>query len=115
MGTVAPTNAGLTDLLKILSNVGSPLVSSTLSTPKMQAALASASPADIVKLSNAALQLQEAEGMFSSSGTSSSGSTGLQSLFSAMDSFSGSSGGGADSWSDSGSAQQTLASLGIFG
>ena len=69
MGTVASTNAGLTNLLQTLSSVGSPLTS-TLSTPALQSALQHASPADIVKLSDAALQLQATDQMFGVSNTS---------------------------------------------
>lgn len=69
MGTIASTNAGLTDLLQTLSSVGSPLTS-TLSTPALQSALQNASPADIVKLSAAALQLQATDEMFGVSDTS---------------------------------------------
>ena len=63
MGTVASTSAGIADLLQTLSNAGSPLAS-TLSSPALKSALQNGSPADIVKLSDEALQLQETEGLF---------------------------------------------------
>lgn len=60
MGTVSSTNPGLANLLQTLSNVDSPLLSSqsTLS------AIENSSPADIVKLSDAATQLQEVGAIF---------------------------------------------------
>jgi hypothetical protein len=69
MGTVASTNAGLTDVLQTLSSVGSPLMS-TLSTPALQSALQNASTSDIVKLSDAALQLENTEELFGTSNSS---------------------------------------------
>ena len=68
MGTVA-SSAGVADLLQALSSAGSPLAS-TFSSPAMQAALQNASPADIVKLSDQALALQETDVLF---GVSNSG------------------------------------------
>ncbi len=64
MGTVAPVNPGVADLLQILSNAGSPSLSSALSSSPVQAALQSASPADIVQLSIQATQLQVANDLF---------------------------------------------------
>jgi len=60
MGTVSSTNPGLANLLQTLSSVDSPLLSSqsTLS------AIENSSPADIVKLSDAATQLQEVGAIF---------------------------------------------------
>ena len=71
MGTVGSTNAGLNDLLQTLTSIGSPLTS-TLSTPALQSALQNASPSDIVKLSDAALELQSTDALFGVSDTSGS-------------------------------------------
>ena len=74
MGTVA-SSAGIADLLQTLTSVGSPLAS-TLSSPALQSALQNASPADIVKLSDQALQLQETDALFGvPDSTDSSGSS----------------------------------------
>jgi hypothetical protein len=72
MGTVPPTNAGLSNLLQTLSNIGSPAVSNALGSPAVQQALQNASPGDIVKLSEAALELQQTGAMFGVSSSSSS-------------------------------------------
>ena len=80
MGTVASTNAGIANLLQTLTSTGSPLASSTLSST-LQSALQNASPADVVKLSDAALQLQETDAIFGVSDTSNASS-----LFSALES-----------------------------
>lgn len=63
MGSVASTNAGLTDLLQNLTSSSSPLASE-FSSPTMQSALESAPPGDIVQLSNEAIQLQEVGTLF---------------------------------------------------
>ena len=81
MGTVAPTSAGIADLLQTLSNFGSPLVSSTQGSTALQSALQNAPPEDTVKLSEAALQLQEVEEIFGTSNPS-----GGDNLFAAIDS-----------------------------
>jgi hypothetical protein len=69
MGAVASTNPGLADLLQTLSNVNSPLLSS----PSAVSALEKASPADIVKLSTAATQLEEMTSIFADSNASAFG------------------------------------------
>ena len=66
MSTVASVNPGVTALLQILSNAGSPALSSALSTTNIQSALQAASPADIVQLSDQAVQLQVANELFAS-------------------------------------------------
>jgi hypothetical protein len=67
MGSIAPANPGLTDVLQLLSAAGSASVSSALSSPAVQSALQDASPADIVHLSAEALQLQSVTGLFGGS------------------------------------------------
>jgi hypothetical protein len=70
----ASTNPGLAETLQLLSNSGSPQLSSLLSSPSVQSALSNASPSDLVKLSDQALQLQVVEGLFGeSSGSPSTG------------------------------------------
>jgi hypothetical protein len=66
----AVANPGLADVLNILSNSASPALSSLLSSSKVQSALQNASPADLVQLSDQALQLQAVDSLF---GTSDSG------------------------------------------
>lgn len=67
MSAVSSTNPGLANLLQTLSNVDSPLLSS----PNALSAIENSSPADIVKLSVAATQLQEVSAIFGDSQTTS--------------------------------------------
>jgi hypothetical protein len=70
MGSVSSANPGLQNLLQTLSNLNSPVLSS----PAVTSALQTASPADIVQLSEAATQLEGVDAMFgiaNGSGTSS--------------------------------------------
>ena len=60
MGSVSSTNPGVADLLQTLSKVGSPLASSS----KDVSALEKASPADLVQLSTAAMQLENVDTLF---------------------------------------------------
>jgi hypothetical protein len=66
MATIAAVNPGVSDLLQILSNAGSPSLTSALSSTNIQSALQAASPADIVQLSDQAVQLQVANDLFAS-------------------------------------------------
>lgn len=68
--TSTPINPGLADVLNIISNGASPALSSLLSSSKVQAALQNASPADLVQLSDQALQLQTVESLFGNAGGS---------------------------------------------
>jgi hypothetical protein len=73
MSSVAATNPGLSSLLQTLSAT-SPQLSSILSSSTVQSALKNASPQDIVKLSQQALELQQVSSLFGSSiGTQSVG------------------------------------------
>jgi hypothetical protein len=83
-------------MLQNLATV-SPQLSSILSTPKVQSALASASPGDLVELSNEALQLQQTSVLFGTAdGTQSIGPTSTSdSLISALSS--GASGSDSES------------------
>jgi hypothetical protein len=60
MSSVSSLNPGVADLLQTLSNLGSPLASSS----KDVSALEKASPADLVQLSTAAMQLENVDAMF---------------------------------------------------
>jgi hypothetical protein len=73
MGSVASTNSGLSDLLQILSNDNSPLLS-TLSSPAVEAALEKAPPSDIAQISKEAQQLQIADAIFGDAGSSATAS-----------------------------------------
>ena len=64
MSSVSPISTGISDLMQMYSNVATPAMSSLLSSSQMQAALAKASPVDIVQLSDQAMQLQEVAGLF---------------------------------------------------
>ena len=74
MGSVSTSaNLGVTDLLQTLSNLNSPVVSSKTAV----SALESASPADLVQLSSAAIELSNVDAMFGISTSSSSGTSNL--------------------------------------
>jgi len=69
MSAVSATTTGVSDLMKTLSSVEPPSVSSLLSSSSVQSALAKASAADIVQLSDQAMQLQEVGGLFGAAST----------------------------------------------
>ncbi len=62
MSTVSAT--GITDLMQLLATSAPSALSSLFSSSSMKAALGKESPADIVNLSEQAMQLQEADGLF---------------------------------------------------
>ena len=66
MGSVSSANAGVTDVLQMLSNLNSPVLSS----PAVTSALEKAPTADIVQLSMAATQLENVDAMFGISNSS---------------------------------------------
>jgi hypothetical protein len=70
------STSGLVNLMQMLTNGAPPAVSSVLASQNVQAALAKASPTDIVQLSDQAMQLQMADGLFGGSNTSSQASLG---------------------------------------
>lgn len=83
MGSVSSVNAGVADLLKTLSNLDSPVLSSS----RVTSALEKAPVADIVQLSMAANQLEGVDAMFGiSDGAGSAGATGNAQLLSAANS-----------------------------
>jgi len=75
MSTVSSVNPGVSDLFQALSNTGSSSVTSVLSSTSLQSKLAGASSRDVVKLSEQALQLQQANGLFSASAGSQTAAT----------------------------------------
>jgi len=77
MSSVATVNPSLASLIQNLSQNVSPLASS----PKVEAALESASPSDIAQLSAAAVQLQTVSSLF---GTSDPNQTDSNSLFASL-------------------------------
>jgi hypothetical protein len=66
MTSVSANPSGIADLLQTFSGTG------TLPSTKVQTALQSASPGDIVQLSDQAVQLQQAGDLFAGSGSSTS-------------------------------------------
>lgn len=80
MGSISSVNPGITNLLQTLSNVDSPVLSS----PSVLSALQKASPSDVVQLSSAALQLENADAMFGMPAPNSS-TTDLTSLLATLE------------------------------
>jgi hypothetical protein len=64
------SNPGLSDALQFLTNSASPALASLLSSSSVKTALQQAPAADLVKLSDQALQLQEVDGLFGNAGAS---------------------------------------------
>jgi hypothetical protein len=77
MGSVSSTPADLSDVVQTLS-AASPLLSSVLATPNVQSALASASPEDLVRLSDDAMQLQQVGMLFGNDASTQSNPFGTQ-------------------------------------
>jgi hypothetical protein len=67
MTTVSADPSGVADLLQTFSGTGASASSSALSSTKVQTALQSSSPGDIVQLSDQAVQLQQVTAIFASS------------------------------------------------
>jgi hypothetical protein len=67
MTSVSSDPTGIADLLQTFSGTGASASSSALSSTKVQTALKSASPGDIVQLSDQAVQLHQVAGLFASS------------------------------------------------
>ena len=82
MGCIASVNPGVASLLQTLSSNEPSLLSSMLSSPTVESALESSSPADVVQLSNQVLQLQAIDELFGTPDTSTTSSTLLAGLFS---------------------------------
>src|SRR5580692_1236108 len=75
MSAVTSVNPGIADLSQLLSSTGSASISSALSTPSVQSALQNASPVDVATLSQEAVELQEANGLFGSPGSTQTAAT----------------------------------------
>jgi len=75
MGSISSTNPGLSELLQSLTNSGSDVLSSILSTPNVQSALEQAPAGDVVELSDQALQLQVVGALFGSPTTDTTNDT----------------------------------------
>jgi hypothetical protein len=75
MSSVAAPNSGTASLLQFLSGAGSPLTTSVTSSPSVQSAIQDASPVDLAQLSAQAVQLQQADGLFSVSSSADPGVT----------------------------------------
>jgi len=67
MTSVSADASGVADLLQTFSGTGASANSSALASTKVQTALQSASPGDIVQLSDQAVQLQQVAAIFASS------------------------------------------------
>lgn len=78
------STSGLVNLMQMLTSAAPPAVSSLIASKNVQAALAQSSPQDIVQLSDQAMQLQMADGLFGGSGTSSQGGLTMADLFASI-------------------------------
>jgi hypothetical protein len=78
------SNSSLNYLMQMLTSAAPPAVSSLLSSTNVQAALAKSSPTDIVQLSDQAMQLQMADGLFAGSSTTPQGSLTMANLFASI-------------------------------
>jgi len=86
MSAVTSVNPGIADLSQLLSNTGSASISSALSTPSVQSALQNASPVDVATLSQEAVELQEANGLFGSPASSTTAAASSSLLLQALNS-----------------------------
>jgi len=86
MSAVSAANPGIASLSQLLSSAGSATLTSALSTPAVQSALQNAPAGDIVRLSDQALQLQEAASLFGLPASSSTAATPDSLLFQALNS-----------------------------
>ena len=73
MSTVSATNTttAVSDLMQAFSASAPPAIASLLSSTKVESALDKASPADLVQLSDQAMQMQEVNGLFGSAASTS--------------------------------------------
>ncbi|MGD0773542.1 MAG: hypothetical protein ABSC05_12040 [Candidatus Solibacter sp.] len=117
MNPVTSTNAsGTANLIQLLSSSGSPLRAAGQSASQIQSELQNASPTDIVELSEQALQLQVADGVFGNADTAQTdgffGASSLASSSATLDSILASVSGASASTtaSGSGSSQPSAAS-----
>ncbi len=78
------TNTDLSSLTQYLSGTSSPLLAAGLSASQIKKVVADATPEDVVKLSDEAMQLQNVGDLFGSSQTSTSQQSGISNVFDAM-------------------------------
>jgi hypothetical protein len=105
------STSSVANLMQMLKIVAPPAVSSLLTSKTMQAALAKASPTDIVQLSEQATQLQMADGLFGGPNTSSQTNpvdTTMASLFASIFSPSSSSADATSQMESANLAQQSV-------
>jgi hypothetical protein len=77
MSAISASSTSISDLMQTFSSVATPALSSLLSSSQVQSALAKSSPADIVQLSDQAMQLQEVDGLFGSSPSTEASNPGM--------------------------------------
>jgi hypothetical protein len=77
VSSTSATSTGIADLMQMFSSAATPALSSLLSSSTVQSALGKASPADLVQLSDQALQLQEVDGLFSSTAPTQTETSGM--------------------------------------
>jgi len=97
--------------MQMFSSIATPAVSSLLSSSQVQSALAKSSPQDIVQLSDQAMQLQMADGLFAGASTSSQATPGgltMADLFAPVLSPSSSSADALSQMESSNLAQQSV-------
>ena len=63
IGSISPTSA-IWQMMQMLASSEPPAISKLLASSNMQTAFAKASPADLVQLSDQAMQLQQVDGLF---------------------------------------------------
>jgi hypothetical protein len=108
MGSVATSSFSLSNLLQSITSTASPQLASTLSSPRVQAALQNAPAGDVIELSDQALRLQEDNALF---GTSSTGTPSVSSDLSNILALTQSASSAAATSSPSSSASETTPSL----
>jgi hypothetical protein len=101
------STSSLVNLMQMLTSAAPPAVASLLASKNVQAALAKASPTDIVQLSDQAMQLQMADGLFGGSSASSQTMT-MADLFASILSPPSSSAGALSQMESSNLAQQSV-------
>jgi hypothetical protein len=104
------TASSIANLMQMLKSTAPPAVSSLLGSSKVQAALAKAPPADVVQLSEQAMQLQMADALFGTSSQTNPEDATMASLFAPIVSPSSSSTDATSQMEDANLAQQSVLS-----
>jgi hypothetical protein len=102
------TASSIANLMQMLKSAAPPAVSSLLGSNNVQAALAKASPTDVVQLSEQAMQLQMADGLFGMSSQTNPVDATMASLFAPVVSPSSSSTDATSQMEDANLAQQSV-------